>query len=76
VNYETDVLQPAATAAAEAAIDAYGPDGCEAELAYIYIRDLWLDDTKPQAEYLPERMPAAFAALYAEALIAERRTRV
>jgi hypothetical protein len=73
MNYENDILGPAAVQAAEAAIDVHGPEGCAAERAYIYIRDLWLEEDRPQAEYLPEQMPAEFAELYAEALIAERK---
>lgn len=75
IDYEANILRPAAAEAAECAIDVHGPDGCDAEMAYEFIRELWLEQDQPDAEYLPEQMPKAFAALFAEAYEAEKRNR-
>lgn len=75
MNYETTILQPAAEEAADAAIDAHGPEGCDAEMAYDFIRELYEEQDRAEAAYLPEKMPAAFVPLFEEALRAEQKER-
>lgn len=74
-RYEINVLQPAAEEAAETAIDAHGPEGCDAEMAYDFIREVWGEQDRPEVAYLPETMPQEFAELFAEALRFEQRKR-
>ena len=64
-----DILMAAAKEAAEAATDAHGA-GYEpaAEIAYDFIREIWLEVDEPAAAFLPEEMPTEFEAAYEAAL--------
>jgi len=65
--YEEILLAAAKEAAA--ATDAHGA-GYEpaAEMAYDFIREIWLEVDEPAAAYLPEEMPTEFEAAYEAAL--------
>ena len=68
MNLYLPILAAAATEAARGALDCFGPDQLPpAEMAYGFIRELWLDIDEPAAVYLPDEMPEELAAMYWDA---------
>ena len=62
------ILAAAAAEAARGALDCFGSDHLPpADMAYGFIRELWLDIDEPAAVYLPDDMPAEWAAMYWDA---------
>lgn len=68
MNLYLPILAAAALEAARGALDCFGSDHLPpAEMAYGFIRELWLDIDEPAAVYLPDEMPAEWAAMYWDA---------
>lgn len=62
------VLAAAAAESARGALDCFGPDHLPPpEMAYGFVRELWLDIDEPAAVYLPDEMPAEWSAMYWDA---------
>jgi hypothetical protein len=67
MNLYLPILRAAAAEAARGALDCFGPDQLPPpEMAYGFIRELWLDIDEPAAVYLPDEAPTEWDALYLE----------